>query len=89
MKKLLNVLLVFLFGNIAGLGAAIAADPGKIQVGILLPLTGTFAACRSRVLDRIVARFAERQFARGDIGLGDGLLLQKLLDGKARRTDFR
>ncbi|MEO8132676.1 MAG: ABC transporter substrate-binding protein [Betaproteobacteria bacterium] len=44
MKDLLTVFLACLFGNIAGLGTAIAADPGKIQVGILLPLTGTFAA---------------------------------------------
>lgn len=44
MKKLLTVLSAFLISNILGLGTTIAADPSKIQVGILLPLTGTFAA---------------------------------------------
>ncbi len=38
MKKLLALLLC------AALGQALAADPTKIKVGILLPLTGTFAA---------------------------------------------
>ena len=42
MKKLL-VLLSVLGGLIAN-GTALAADPTKIKVGILLPLTGTFAA---------------------------------------------
>lgn len=44
MNKLLTVLWAFLLSNILGLGTTIAADPSKIQVGILLPLTGTFAA---------------------------------------------
>jgi branched-chain amino acid transport system substrate-binding protein len=38
------LLAIFLFCNVLGSGAAIAAEPGKIKVGILLPLTGTFAA---------------------------------------------
>ena len=44
MKKLLTALSVFLLCNAFGFGTALAADPNKIQVGILLPLTGTFAA---------------------------------------------
>src|ERR1039457_3331090 len=44
MKKLLTALSVFLLCNAFGFGTALAADPSKIQVGILLPLTGTFAA---------------------------------------------
>lgn len=42
MKKLLLVLLG-IGGLVAG-GTSLAADPAKIKVGILLPLTGTFAA---------------------------------------------
>lgn len=44
MKKLLTLLSLFLWCNVLGYGAAIAAEPAKIKVGILLPLTGTFAA---------------------------------------------
>ncbi len=44
MKKLLTLLSIFLFCNVLGSGASIAAEPSKIKVGILLPLTGTFAA---------------------------------------------
>ncbi len=44
MKKLLTLISVFLLCNVPGYGAAIAAEPAKIKVGILLPLTGTFAA---------------------------------------------
>ena len=42
MKNLLTVLSVFL--SILGLGTTLAAEPNTVQVGILLPLTGTFAA---------------------------------------------
>jgi branched-chain amino acid transport system substrate-binding protein len=42
MTKLISALSVFLLT--LGFGTARAADPGKVQVGILLPLTGTFAA---------------------------------------------
>lgn len=44
MKKLLTLISIFLCGNILGYGTAIASEPNKIKVGILLPLTGTFAA---------------------------------------------
>ena len=44
MKKLLTLLSVFLLCNVLGYGTAISAEPAKIKVGILLPLTGTFAA---------------------------------------------
>jgi branched-chain amino acid transport system substrate-binding protein len=44
MKKPLTVLAVFLFCNILGVATTVFAQAGKIQVGILLPLTGTFAA---------------------------------------------
>jgi branched-chain amino acid transport system substrate-binding protein len=40
-KKFLSALLLC---TIAGWGSALAADPASIKVGILLPLTGTFAA---------------------------------------------
>jgi len=42
MKNLLAA--IFLLCSVFGLGATLAAEPNKIQVGILLPLTGTFAA---------------------------------------------
>jgi len=44
MKKLLTLLSIFTLCNVFGYGATIAAEPNKIKVGILLPLTGTFAA---------------------------------------------
>jgi len=44
MKKLLSLLSIFLFCGVFGYGAGMAAEPSKIKVGILLPLTGTFAA---------------------------------------------
>ena len=44
MKKLLGSLSIFLFCSVLGYGAGMAAEPTKIKVGILLPLTGTFAA---------------------------------------------
>ena len=44
MKKLLSTLFIVLIGNVFGYGTSLAAEPAKIQVGILLPLTGTFAA---------------------------------------------
>jgi branched-chain amino acid transport system substrate-binding protein len=44
MRYLMRVLSVFLLCNVLGFGTTLAAEPGKIQVGILLPLTGTFAA---------------------------------------------
>lgn len=42
MKKLLSLVSVFLLCNVLGYGPAFAQN--KIKVGILLPLTGTFAA---------------------------------------------
>jgi branched-chain amino acid transport system substrate-binding protein len=44
MKKLLSSLSIFLVCGAFSYGAAMAAEPAKIKVGILLPLTGTFAA---------------------------------------------
>ena len=44
MKKLLSLLLVSMLSYTLGSSAALAADPTKIKVGILLPLTGNFAA---------------------------------------------
>ncbi|HEX8009322.1 MAG TPA: ABC transporter substrate-binding protein [Casimicrobiaceae bacterium] len=44
MKKFLLLLSILALGGVFGQGAATAAEPGKIKVGILLPLTGTFAA---------------------------------------------
>jgi branched-chain amino acid transport system substrate-binding protein len=44
MKKLLALLSIVAFCGVLGSGNALAADPDKIKVGILLPLTGTFAA---------------------------------------------
>jgi ABC-type branched-subunit amino acid transport system substrate-binding protein len=44
MKKLCGLLAVYLICSAFGLGAVRADEPNKIKVGILLPLTGTFAA---------------------------------------------
>ena len=44
MRKLWGLLAVYLICSAFGLGAARADEPSKIKVGILLPLTGTFAA---------------------------------------------
>jgi branched-chain amino acid transport system substrate-binding protein len=44
MKRLCALLATFAFCSVLGQGVAKAADPDKIKVGILLPLTGTFAA---------------------------------------------
>jgi len=47
MKRLCALLAISAFCGILGQGAAMAADPtqpSQIKVGILLPLTGTFAA---------------------------------------------
>src|ERR1019366_6483205 len=44
MKKLLALLSIFVFCGVFGSGTTMAAEPNKIKVGILLPLTGTFAA---------------------------------------------
>jgi branched-chain amino acid transport system substrate-binding protein len=44
MKKLWALLSIFVFCGVFGFGTTIAAEPSKIKVGILLPLTGTFAA---------------------------------------------
>ncbi len=44
MKKSLLLLLIVAFSLSIGFGNTLAADPDKIKVGILLPLTGTFAA---------------------------------------------
>jgi len=44
MKKTIVLFLVFVFVGVLGYSAAVAANPDKIKVGILLPLTGTFAA---------------------------------------------
>jgi branched-chain amino acid transport system substrate-binding protein len=44
MKRLLSLLVNSLLCSVLGASAAVAQQPGKIQVGILLPLTGTFAA---------------------------------------------
>jgi ABC-type branched-subunit amino acid transport system substrate-binding protein len=43
MKKFLILFSIFVFCGVLGSGNAPAADPDKIKVGILLPLTGTFA----------------------------------------------
>jgi branched-chain amino acid transport system substrate-binding protein len=43
MKKLWMLVSIFLFCNVLGFGA-FAAEPAKVKIGILLPLTGTFAA---------------------------------------------
>src|SRR5450759_1704375 len=44
MKKRLGLLSLLAFCSVLAHGTAVAADPGKVKVGILLPLTGTFAA---------------------------------------------
>src|SRR6516165_9002901 len=44
MKKLWRLLAISVFCSALGLGAAGADEPKKIKVGVLLPLTGTFAA---------------------------------------------
>ena len=44
MKKILVLLLIFTVCGVFDNGGAMAADPSEIKVGILLPLTGTFAA---------------------------------------------
>ncbi|MCX5825649.1 MAG: ABC transporter substrate-binding protein [Deltaproteobacteria bacterium] len=44
MKKVVILLSVFVFVGVFGYGSGMAANPDKIKVGILLPLTGTFAA---------------------------------------------
>ena len=44
MKKGLILLLILVFCSLFVSGNTLAADPDKIKVGILLPLTGTFAA---------------------------------------------
>ena len=44
MKKLWVLVSALVFCGVFGFGTATAAAPGKIKVGILLPLTGTFAA---------------------------------------------
>jgi branched-chain amino acid transport system substrate-binding protein len=44
MKKVWSFLAIALFCVTLGPGAATAAEPNNIKVGILLPLTGTFAA---------------------------------------------
>ncbi|HEX9284490.1 MAG TPA: ABC transporter substrate-binding protein [Nitrospirales bacterium] len=44
MKRLWGLLATFAFCSVLGHGAAVAQQPNKIKVGILLPLTGTFAA---------------------------------------------
>jgi branched-chain amino acid transport system substrate-binding protein len=44
MKKFVILLSIFVFVGVFGYGSGMAANPSKIKVGILLPLTGTFAA---------------------------------------------
>jgi branched-chain amino acid transport system substrate-binding protein len=44
MRKLAGLLFVFAICGVLGYGSALAAQPARIKVGILLPLTGTFAA---------------------------------------------
>ena len=44
MKKIVMLLLIIVVCGVLGNGSAMAANPDKIKVGILLPLTGTFAA---------------------------------------------
>ena len=44
MKRLLGLLAGLAFSGVLPHGAAFAADPTSIKVGVLLPLTGTFAA---------------------------------------------
>jgi branched-chain amino acid transport system substrate-binding protein len=44
MKKIIILLSILAFVGVLGYGNAMAANPSKIKVGILLPLTGTFAA---------------------------------------------
>ena len=44
MKTLLALLSTFVLCGVLGQATAAAAEPNKIKVGILLPLTGTFAA---------------------------------------------
>jgi branched-chain amino acid transport system substrate-binding protein len=44
MKRLWGLLAVSVFSGMLAQGAALAQQPNKIKVGILLPLTGTFAA---------------------------------------------
>src|SRR6202166_4462264 len=44
MRKLWGLLAASMFFGALGIGAARADEPSKIKVGVLLPLTGTFAA---------------------------------------------
>jgi branched-chain amino acid transport system substrate-binding protein len=44
MKKIVVLLLICTVCGVLGNGGAMAANPSQIKVGILLPLTGTFAA---------------------------------------------
>jgi len=44
MKKIIICLAILMFISVFGAGSTLAANPDKIKVGILLPLTGPFAA---------------------------------------------
>jgi branched-chain amino acid transport system substrate-binding protein len=44
MKRFLSLISIFVLCGVFAQSAAVAAGPAKIKVGILLPLTGTFAA---------------------------------------------
>src|ERR1022692_4112618 len=44
MKRHWKLISIFLFCSVLGHGATIAAEPAVVKIGILLPLTGTFAA---------------------------------------------
>src|SRR5512136_1539871 len=44
MKRIVICLAILVFIGVFGYGSVLAANPDKIKVGILLPLTGTFAA---------------------------------------------
>lgn len=66
MKKFVILLSVFVFVGVFGYGSGMAANPSKIKVGILLPLTDFFPKLKELMDRRRVGHVAHRRPGRFD-----------------------
>ena len=87
MKRFWGLLSIFAFCSVLGHGTASAADPEKVKIGILLPLTGTFAAVAETQRDGALLAI-EVVNKRGGLDMPGGkVMLEGVVDDDEAKQD--
>jgi uncharacterized OsmC-like protein len=81
MKKIIILLSIFVFCGVFVYGNALAANPDKIKVGILLPLTGTFAAVAAMegvTLKKLIVAAENKVDLSRSVGLSNNPIVEQV-----------